>query len=167
MGLSYGKIQRKLAAYFGLTVSLGELPTMVAEVARLFDTAYAHLITLMHQQAAIHIDETGWCIDGTNHWLWVFVNGVVALYVVTRSRGSKAPKALLEPDFDGVGHQRFLQCLQSPRGQKRPSAGPICCVTRTTWPQASLPIPIAWLVPGDGARSRGPERRPRRPAACG
>lgn len=108
LGLSYGKIRRELALYFGLTVSLGELPTMVAEVARLFGPAYARLIRLMRQQAALHIDETGWRIDGTNHWLWVFVNDVVALYVVSRSRGSKVPKALLGPDFDGVAISDFF-----------------------------------------------------------
>lgn len=108
LGLSYGKIQRELATYFGLTVSVGELPTMVAEVARLFGPAYARLMSLMRQQAAIHIDETGWRIDGTNHWLWVFVNDVVALYVVSRSRGSKIPKALLGPDFDGVAISDFF-----------------------------------------------------------
>ena len=32
----------------------------------------------------------------------MFVNDVVALYVVSRSRGSKVPQALLGPDFDGV-----------------------------------------------------------------
>jgi transposase len=102
MGLSYGKIQHELATYFGLQVSVGELPTMVAEVAQLFGPAYARLIALMRQQAAIHVDETGWRINGTNHWLWVFVNDVVALYVISRSRGSKVPKALLGADFDGV-----------------------------------------------------------------
>ena len=108
LGLSYGKIRRELATYFGLTVSLGELPTMVSEVARLFGPAYARLLRLMRQQAALHIDETGWRIDGTNHWLWVFVNDVVALYVVSRSRGSKVPKALLGPDFDGVAVSDFF-----------------------------------------------------------
>jgi transposase-like protein len=56
----------------------------------------------MRQQAAIHIDETSWRVDGVPHWLWVFVNDVVALYVVSRSRGSKVPQALLGPSFDGV-----------------------------------------------------------------
>jgi transposase len=108
MGLSYGKIQRELALYFGLSISQGELPQMVAEVARLFGPAYARLISLMRQQAALHIDETGWRIDGTNHWLWVFVNDLVALYVVSRSRGSKVPKALLGADFDGVAVSDFF-----------------------------------------------------------
>jgi len=102
LGLSYGKIQRELRTYFGLTVSVGELPSMVAEIAALFGPAYARLLELMRQQAAIHIDETSWRVDGVPHWLWVFVNDVVALYVVSRSRGSKVPQALLGPDFEGV-----------------------------------------------------------------
>lgn len=102
LGLSYGKIQRELRSYFGLTISAGELPSMVAEVAALFGPAYARLLELMRQQAAIHIDETSWRVEGVPHWLWVFVNDVVALYVVSRSRGSKVPQALLGPDFDGV-----------------------------------------------------------------
>lgn len=102
LGLSYGKIQHELRAYFGLTVSAGELPGMVAEIAALFGPAYARLLDLMRQQAAIHVDATSWRVDGVPHWLWVFVNDVVALYVVSRSRGSRVPQALLGPDFDGV-----------------------------------------------------------------
>lgn len=102
LGLSYAKIQHELRSYFGLRVSGGELPSMVAEVAALFGPAYARLLEVMRQQNAIHIDETSWKVDGVPHWLWVFVNDVVALYVVSRSRGSKVPQALLGPDFDGV-----------------------------------------------------------------
>lgn len=102
MGLSYGKVRRELSMYFGLQVSKAQLIWMVAEVARLFGPAYARLIRLMREQASIHVDETGWRIDGDNHWLWVFVNDVVALYVISRSRGSKVPKALLGTDFKGV-----------------------------------------------------------------
>lgn len=102
LGLSYSKVQRELRLYFGLQVSQGQLTNLVAEAARLFGPAYARLLRLMRQQAAIHIDETGWRIAGDNHWLWIFVNEVVALYLISKSRGSKVPKALLGPDFKGV-----------------------------------------------------------------
>jgi len=102
LGLSYGKIKRELAIYFGLAVSRGTLQAMVAEVAHLFGPAYKQLIQLMRQQAVLHLDETGWRVDGTNHWLWIFVNDVVTLYVLSRSRGSKVPKALLGQTFAGV-----------------------------------------------------------------
>jgi len=108
LGLSYGKIRRELDTYFGLRVSPAEPVNMVAEVAQLFGPAYARLIRLMRQQAAIHIDETGWRIDGQNHWLWVFVNDLVALYLISRSRGSKVPKALLGQDFQGVAISDFF-----------------------------------------------------------
>jgi transposase len=108
LGLSYSKIQRELQTYFGLTISLGELPGMVAEIATLFGPAYARLLELMRHQAAIHIDETSWRVEGVPQWLWVFVNDVVALYVVSRSRGSKVPQALLGPDFDGVAISDFF-----------------------------------------------------------
>jgi transposase len=98
LGLSYGKIQHELRTYFGLRISVGELPGMVAEVAALFGPAYARLLDLMRLSAAIHSDETSWRVDGIPHWLWVFVNDVVALYVVSRSRGSKVPQALLGPE---------------------------------------------------------------------
>jgi transposase len=107
LGLSYGKIQRELRAYFGLRLSAGELPSMVAEVAALFGPAYARLLALMRLSAAIHIDETSWPLDGVPHWLWVFVNDVVALYVVSRSRSRKVPQALLGPDEDGVAISDF------------------------------------------------------------
>jgi hypothetical protein len=101
-GLSYGQIQHARRTYFGLRISAGELPGMVAEIATLFGPAYARLLQLMRQQAAIHIDATRWRVDGVPHWLWVFVNDVVARSVVSRSRGSTVPQALLGPDFDGV-----------------------------------------------------------------
>lgn len=102
VGLSYGKIKRELATYFGLTVSRGALSAMVAEVARRFGPAYKQLIKLMRHQAALHVDETGWRVDGHNHWLWIFVNDVVTLYLLSHSRGSKVPKALLGQTFAGV-----------------------------------------------------------------
>ena len=108
LGLSYSKVQRELQTYFGLTISVGELPGMVAEIATLFGPAYARLLELMRQQVAIHIDETSWRVEGVPHWLWVFVNDVVALYVVSRSRGSKVPQALLGPDFNGVAISDFF-----------------------------------------------------------
>lgn len=58
LGLSYGKIQHELATCFGLRVSQGELVRLVATIARLFGPAYARLMRLLRQQAAVHVDET-------------------------------------------------------------------------------------------------------------
>jgi hypothetical protein len=102
LGLSYSKIKTELGLYFGLTISRGELSNIVAQVSRLFGPTYAELLRLMRQQTVLHIDETGWKVDGDNHWLWVFINDVVALFVLSKSRGSKVPAALLGNEFDGT-----------------------------------------------------------------
>jgi transposase len=101
LGLSYGKVQRELATYFGLQVSKGQLSNIIAEVADLFGPSYRRLIELLRRQAAVHVDETGWRVNGDNHWLWVFISDVVTLYVLSHSRGSLVPKALLGSEFEG------------------------------------------------------------------
>jgi hypothetical protein len=35
------------------------------------------------------LDETGWRVNGQNHWWWVFTNNDAALYQIDKSRGSK------------------------------------------------------------------------------
>ncbi len=102
LGLSYSKIKTELGLYFGLTISRGELSNIVSQVSRLFGPIYADLLRLMRQQTVLHIDETGWKVNGDNHWLWVFINDVVALFVLSKSRGSKVPAALLGDEFEGT-----------------------------------------------------------------
>lgn len=102
LGLSYSKIKTELRLYFGLTISRGELSNIVVQVSRLFGPAYVDLMHLMRQQKVLHIDETGWKVNGDNHWLWVFINDVVALFVLSKSRGSKVPAALLGDEFEGT-----------------------------------------------------------------
>lgn len=102
LGLSYRKIRTELRLYFGLRISRGELSNIVTQVSRLFGSTYAELLRLMRQQMVLHIDETGWKVDGDNHWLWVFINDVVTLFVLSKSRGSKVPAALLGDEFEGT-----------------------------------------------------------------
>ncbi len=104
--------------YFGLSVSTATLSAMVAEVAHLFGPAYARLIKLMRQPGAIHIDETSGPIDGQLHWLWIFVNDVVSLDVISPSRGSKVPKALLGTDFEGTISSDFFSAYSPLEVQK-------------------------------------------------
>ena len=78
------------------------MSNIVSQVSRLFGPTYADLLRLMRQQMVLHIDETGWKVDGDNHWLWVFINDIVALFVLSKSRGSKVPAALLGNEFDGT-----------------------------------------------------------------
>ena len=118
LGLSVGKVKRELSTYFGLQVSRGTIINILTEVSRMFGPAHARLIRLMRRQSALHIDETSWPVDGDRHWLWIFINDLVTLFVVSRSRGSKVPKALLGDDFDGVVISDFFSAYSPLKAEK-------------------------------------------------
>ena len=44
----------------------------------------------------MNADETGWQVDGDNHWLWVFISKNVSLYHIDESYGGKVVSALVK-----------------------------------------------------------------------
>ena len=56
----------------------------------------------MRASPHVHVDETGWRIDGRNFWLWAFTDPTFVLYHVDESRGGKVPLKLLGKAFGGV-----------------------------------------------------------------
>ena len=50
----------------------------------------------------MNADETGWRVNGQNHWLWVFSNKDAALYQIDKSRGSKVVDNILGEKYQGV-----------------------------------------------------------------
>ncbi len=56
----------------------------------------------MRASPHVHVDETGWRIDGRNFWLWAFTDPTFTLYHVDESRGGKVPLKLLGKAYGGV-----------------------------------------------------------------
>jgi hypothetical protein len=50
----------------------------------------------------VNADETGWRVNGQNHWLWVFTNKDAVLYLIDKSRGSKVVSKVLGEKYEGV-----------------------------------------------------------------
>ena len=49
----------------------------------------------IHHSPYVKADETGWRVNGENHWLWVSINNNAALYQFDKSRGSKVKNDIL------------------------------------------------------------------------
>lgn len=96
--LPFNKIAFELETYFGIKVSEGELCLIVQKIAELFGSQFEALKQEMRKLKVKYVDETGWRINGQNHWLWAFIaeKEKIALYKIDRSRGSKVP-------LEGVG----------------------------------------------------------------
>ena len=50
----------------------------------------------------MNADETGWRVNGHNHWRWVFSSKDAPLYHLEESRGGKVVTNILGPKYQGV-----------------------------------------------------------------
>ena len=69
---------------------------------------YNDLLASLKKGAFIHADETGWSIDGINHWLWKFSNKRICVSHIDKGRGQKVVEDILGKDYDGVLISDFL-----------------------------------------------------------
>jgi len=95
LALPVEKIKFLLKVQYNLTVSSGEVIKMLKQIAKAFGPYYKELERKIREVKVKHSDETGWRINGKNHWLWVLLNKEVALYIIRRKRNYKVPAKVL------------------------------------------------------------------------
>lgn len=69
---------------------------------------YDELLNCLKGSSFLHIDETGWKINGKNHWLWKFSNKRISLTRIDKSRGQKVLDEILGKDYEGILISDFL-----------------------------------------------------------
>jgi transposase len=69
---------------------------------------YEQLLESLKQSPFIHADETGWRVDGSNHWLWKFSNKRISLSHIDKGRGQKVVEGILGKDYNGTLISDFL-----------------------------------------------------------
>jgi hypothetical protein len=116
--LPFRQVARVLQDLPGLRISAAAIVKQVQRVARWLDGKYQDLIQRMRASPHVHVDETGWRIDGRNFWLWAFTDPTFTLYHVDESRGGKVPLKLLGQAFGGVVVSDFYSAynqLEAPK----------------------------------------------------
>ena len=101
-GLPFNKIRTAFAQLADLTVSEGGLAEALQRLARWLNVETQELLKAIQTSHAVHVDETGWKLNGINHWLWAFVTERLAYYRIDPSRGSTVPKTVLTDRFRGT-----------------------------------------------------------------
>jgi transposase len=102
MRLPFRQIAQLLQDLPGLSVSPGGIVKQVKRLAKWLEGKYQDLLRQMRASDQVHVDETGWRIDGKNFWLWAFTDPTFTLYHVDASRGGKVPLKLLGRAYDGT-----------------------------------------------------------------
>jgi hypothetical protein len=100
--LPFRQVAQVLKDLPGLQISAAALVKQIKRLARWLEGKYQDLIQRMRASPHVHVDETGWRIDGRNFWLWAFTDPTFTLYHVDESRGGKVPLKLLGKAFGGV-----------------------------------------------------------------
>jgi len=117
-GLSYEKIVEYFQSFCSLKVTESGLAQALQRIAKWLEVEEQVIREAIKESPYLHIDETGWKIMGTNHWLWNFVNERLALYRIRRSRGRKVPKEILGDEYEGIVLSDFLSAYDK-SGKKR------------------------------------------------
>lgn len=108
LGVTWEKIRAYFQDSHGLRVSHGALVHMEQVVARALGSKYDELLDEVRNAKSVHFDDTGWRIDGKNHWLWVLLSKGAAWYTVENTRSRRIVEENLGPDFEGVVVSDFL-----------------------------------------------------------
>lgn len=76
---------------------------------------YGQLLEELKKTPFIHADETGWRIDGINHWLWKFSCKSICISHINKGRGQKVVEDVLGKDYDGILISDFLSAYNKIR----------------------------------------------------
>jgi hypothetical protein len=90
---------------------MGKIDAMLHRLAELFAPAYAAIREAVRHGKSVHVDWTGWRVDGVNHHLWDFLSpeARAAFFTVTRSAGHTVSERAL-------GKRRKDRVLECDRG---------------------------------------------------
>ena len=99
-GLPFDKVREHLAD-LGLRVNTSTLVRAMERIAVRGHATFEALLAEVLSQDVLHIDETGWSVDGKPCWLWVISGLQATVYFVRETRGSCEVEDFLK-DFAGV-----------------------------------------------------------------
>jgi transposase len=100
--LPYRKIRELFQELAGLTVSPGGISQALTRISDWLCVEKTVLLEAIRGSPQLHVDETGWRLDGKKSWVWALANERLAYYHVDRSRARKVLKELLGEEFDGT-----------------------------------------------------------------
>jgi transposase len=95
-------IVRIFKGLFQLSVTEGAVQGFHTQTRKKAHGLHHQLKERIKTEPAVHADETGAPINGTNGWTWVFGSKRIVLYDTGLSRGGKVAESVLGQDYDGI-----------------------------------------------------------------
>ena len=102
LGLPYRKVQLLFEEMFGLRFVPASALGFDRLAARRGTALYEDLRAKIRASACVHADETGWRVDGQNHFLWYAGHAGLAFFHIDRHRSGEVAQAILGARFHGT-----------------------------------------------------------------
>lgn len=118
-GLPFHKIAELFQGLCGLKVSEGALAQALQRMSVWLKVEGEEILKAIRMSPYLHMDETGWKISGTKHWIWAAANKKLALYRVAASRGAKVARDMIGKDYAGVIVTDFYAAYNRLPGRKQ------------------------------------------------
>ncbi len=93
---------------FNLKIAASSIAGFRYQLKRAGSPLYRILIESLKKGLFIHADETGWKVNGINHWLWKFSNKKVSVSHIDESRGQKVVEKIIGDKYNGILISDFL-----------------------------------------------------------
>lgn len=96
------KIEETLKEQYDLELSQGGIQNILHRLKKQFGKKYKKIIKEIRKSKVKHADETGWRIQGTNNWCWLFATNKAAYYTIEETRGKGVPDNVLGKNPQGI-----------------------------------------------------------------
>ncbi len=101
-GVSKRGAREFLSDVLGVELAVGSISKAEAIVSESLAPAVEEAREYVRAQPSANLDETGWREAAQQAWLWIATTTLVAVFTVSRSRGSQVAKELVGEHFQGI-----------------------------------------------------------------
>ena len=119
LGLTYRKTASIFKGIFDLDLTHPSFMAFNTEQAQNGLSIYEGIKQSIRHSPCVNADETGWRVNGQNHWLCVFTNKDAALYLIDKSRGGKVVSNVLGEKYEGVLTTDFYSSYNKLKAQAK------------------------------------------------
>jgi hypothetical protein len=118
-GLPFNKIKDVFKSLNHFEISEGALSQALVRMSEWLQVEQGEILSGIRASPQIHVDETGWKISGTKHWLWAAVNKKLAYYRIAVSRGARVAREIVGTSYSGILCTDFYQAYDCLPGRKQ------------------------------------------------
>lgn len=86
----------------GLTITPATVLDIQRRVSEWLEPEYEQIHANVRKSDVVYIDQTGFGVDGTNHWIWDFVTNSGTLIAIRNTKGKRVLKEILGKDWRGT-----------------------------------------------------------------